>query len=80
MRKAKTCAPLFKVGDHVRIIANPEPDVEEPVCGSVSSVFEAIAGNWAYGVMYDDHTPQERRPFGSAGHSYREDFLEAVPA
>ena len=72
--------PRFSVGDHVRIVANPEEGIEEPPCGTVSSVFEAIAGNWAYGVMYDDHTPETRRPFGSAGHSYAEQHLEAVPA
>lgn len=68
----RTKAPAkFKVGDHVKA---------EGLCGTVATVFEAYGGSWAYGVMYDDHTPEADRPFGSPGHSYAEFKLEAVGA
>src|SRR5437879_4664473 len=76
--RRQTAPARFKVGDHVKVRAHGG-DVE--LCGTVASAFEAIVGGrFAYGVMYDDHTPQDVRPFGSAGHSYGERDLEPVPA
>src|SRR4051794_26529390 len=70
-------SPRFKVGDHVRALILGDPRVG--LCGTVASVFE-FAGSWVYGVLYDDHTPESRRPFGANGHSYPERDLELVPA
>jgi hypothetical protein len=60
----------FTVGDHVLTDAG--------LCGTVASAFEAYGGSYAYGVMYDDHTPESERPFGSPGHSYAERDLTLV--
>lgn len=70
-------SPRFKVGDHVRAVIVGDDRIR--LCGSVASVFEGYAGSWVYGVLYDDHTPESRRPFAASGHSYPERDLELVP-
>lgn len=66
-------APRFAIGAHVRGLVLGDPRVG--LCGTVASVFE-FGGLWVYGVMYDDHTPESRRPFGRPSASYPEQDLE----
>jgi hypothetical protein len=55
--------PRFAIGQHVRVLG-------ENLCGTVATRFESIKGNWAYGVLYDDH--EIDLPIGRSGHSFAE--------
>ncbi|HEY6115087.1 MAG TPA: hypothetical protein VI172_03930 [Candidatus Dormibacteraeota bacterium] len=72
-------APRYAVGDHVRVLVLGDDRIG--LCGTVRSVFTVTEGrSWAYGVLYDDHTPYTRRPLGEPGGVYVEHDLALADA